>query len=87
MRERIVNVFDTVEVDTLYGVSAIGTKFCVYRVNTESGYIAPEAIPEDPLRVNDTAPAARWELDIMTAEGRERLLEVVGHIKMMCSQL
>lgn len=31
----------------------------------------------------DTAPAVRWELDVMTVEGRERLLEVVEDIKTM----
>ncbi|RPB25202.1 hypothetical protein L211DRAFT_822648 [Terfezia boudieri ATCC MYA-4762] len=87
MREMIENVFDDVAVDILYGVSAIGTKFCVYRVNMESGYIEPEAIPDDPIRVKDTAPAVRWELDVMTIEGRKRLLEVVGHIKTMCGPL
>ncbi|KAF8429911.1 hypothetical protein BGX38DRAFT_1232645 [Terfezia claveryi] len=87
MRERFKKVFDEVKVDILYGVSAIGTRFCVYQVNAASGYIEPEAIPEDPIRVTDTAPAARWDLDVMTVEGRKRLLEVVGHIKTMCEQL
>ncbi|KAF8431366.1 hypothetical protein BGX38DRAFT_1229329 [Terfezia claveryi] len=87
MRERFKKVFDEVKVDILYGVSAIGTRFCVYQVNAASGYIEPEAISKDPIRVKDTAPAARWDLDVMTVEGRKRLLEIVGHIKTMCEQL
>ncbi|RPB27917.1 hypothetical protein L211DRAFT_833916 [Terfezia boudieri ATCC MYA-4762] len=50
MFERFENVFDDVTVDIPYRVSAIGTKFCVYQVIMESGYIEPEASPDDAIR-------------------------------------
>jgi len=45
------------------------------------------AIPIDLDVTSDTALAVRWGLELMTAEGEERLLEVVRHIKVMPGQL
>lgn len=69
--------------DPLYGISAIGTKICVYQIEEESGNIGAEMFDHGEHPEKDTAPAARWELDVMTVEGRERLLDVVEDIKTM----
>ena len=87
MREWFRILFDDVEIPILYGVSAIGTRLCIYTWNKETRRITPNAIPIDPDVTSDTAPAARWDLELMTAEGEERLRELVRHIKEMSAQL
>jgi len=37
--------------------------------------------------VNDTAPAERWNCDVLDAEGEERLRAVVNSIKEDCANL
>ena len=87
IRERFRILFDDVEVPILYGVSAIGTKLRIYTWVKETRRISPNAVPIDPDVASDTAPAARWGLELLTASGEERLRGVVGHIKGMSGQL
>ncbi|KAF8424066.1 hypothetical protein EV426DRAFT_100488 [Tirmania nivea] len=47
MREWFRILFDDVEISILYGVSAIGTRLCIYTWNKESRRITPNAIPID----------------------------------------
>lgn len=86
MWERFRILFDDVEIPVLYGVSAIGTRLCIYTWNKETRRITPNAIPIDQNVTSDTAPSARWGLELMTAEGEERLREIVRHIKEMSAQ-
>ncbi|RPA96080.1 hypothetical protein L873DRAFT_1262723 [Choiromyces venosus 120613-1] len=87
MRERFGRLFEDVEIETLYGASAMGTKLCLYTLDMASRRLEPNAIPRNPEFGNDTAPADRWNVDIMTPEGEERLREVVRDIKEMLGQL
>ncbi|KAF8450144.1 hypothetical protein BGX38DRAFT_1184726, partial [Terfezia claveryi] len=86
MRERFRILFDDVQIPIMYGVSAIGTRLCIYSWNKETRRITPNAIPIDQNVTSDTAPAARWNLELMTAEGEQRLREVVRHVKEMSGQ-
>jgi len=87
MREEIGTIFDGVNIDTLYGISALGTRLCLYTVQRGSGDIEPEAIIDNPVRVTDTAPVGRWNIDILDPEGEKRVREVVAHINAMCAGL
>lgn len=87
MRERFDTFAEEVNIAKLYGVSALGTQLCVYSYDSASGTLIPGAIERDPTHVNDRAPAAWWDVDIMTPEGEQRLRELVIHVKAMCSQL
>jgi len=71
MRERFENLFDDVEVETLYGISALGTKLCIYTVSKETGRLLPKRVPAGPQFVTDTAPINRWDVDIMTPDGEQ----------------
>lgn len=75
--------------DTLHAVSALGTKVCFYSpsTNEEQAEIIPIAIPPHPTRVTDTAPADRWNYDVLQPEGAQRLLDVVAEIKAKCEDL
>jgi len=87
MRERINTIFDSVKIDTLYGISALGTRLCVYKTQRESGDIEPQGIVENPLRVTDTAPLERWNINLLEPEGERRVREIVAHINEMCPEL
>ncbi|KAF8472852.1 hypothetical protein BDZ91DRAFT_780550 [Kalaharituber pfeilii] len=84
MREWAIKVFDDVEAGVLYGLSAIGTRLCVYKVHKHSGYIEPKAIVDDPNTIKDTAPKDRWNFDLLTPEGEERLWQIPA-VKVSCS--
>ncbi|PWW74186.1 hypothetical protein C7212DRAFT_299163 [Tuber magnatum] len=87
MRERIETIFDSIKIDTLYGISALGTRLCVYTIPRESGDIEPRAIVENPDRVTDTAPEGHWNIDILDPEGEKRVRDVVACVKAMCPEL
>lgn len=84
MREQFTDLFDNVEIETLYGLSAIGTKLCIYTADKQTGRLLPKQNPSSLEFVTDTAPIDRWDIDIMTPEGEERLWQVVSDIKSMC---
>ncbi|RPB26085.1 hypothetical protein L211DRAFT_821000 [Terfezia boudieri ATCC MYA-4762] len=65
MHETFKVLFDDVRVPKLYGISAMGTRICVYTMDRNNGEILPEAIPHSPTRVTDTASAERWRYDIV----------------------
>ena len=76
-------------ISTLHAVSAMGTRLCFYRLDTTNpdADILPLAIQRHPTRVNDTAPAERWDTDILDSQGELRLRAVVEEIKEACAQL
>ncbi|KIJ24786.1 hypothetical protein M422DRAFT_39007 [Sphaerobolus stellatus SS14] len=86
MRERFDALSDEVNIPTLYGVSVLGTKLCVYTYETETSKLTPGEIERDPKYVTDRAPAGRWNLDIMESGGEQRMREIVAHVKEMCGR-
>lgn len=87
MRERFTDLFDDVVIEKLYGLGAIGTKLCIYTADKQTGRLLPKQNPSSLEFVTDTAPIDRWDIDIMTLEGEERLREVSSDIKSMCARL
>ncbi|KAI5794295.1 hypothetical protein DFH27DRAFT_612820 [Peziza echinospora] len=75
MRERFETLFMYAEIETLYGMCAMGSR--------------PEEIGEDPERdTDDAAPEeGRWDIDILDPEGEKRVREVAAHIHAMCAGL
>ncbi|KAI6034804.1 hypothetical protein EDC04DRAFT_2200344 [Pisolithus marmoratus] len=80
-------VEESTPVPKLYGISALGTRFCVYEYTAEDRRITLKCITPDHKFVTDTAPKERWNLDILQPEGEARLKEVVGYIKKMAAEL
>jgi hypothetical protein len=70
----------------LHGVSAFGTKLCFYSI-TKARLISPEHISASSQYVIDTAPAERWNYDILTAEGEAEFRRIVQVITTECAQL
>ncbi|KAF8461281.1 hypothetical protein BDZ91DRAFT_737655 [Kalaharituber pfeilii] len=87
MREMVGNLCDDVKIPILYGVSAIGTKLCFYKYTKDTGKLEPALIPGHTKVVVDTAPRDRWEFDVLTHEGEQKLRDVIGDVKRMCTQL
>ena len=76
---------------TLHAISAMGTALCFYSLKKSGQGQDPEIMP---LRIaqhltiaNDTAPKARWNYDLLTAEGEEKFRAVVDEIKQACENL
>jgi len=69
---------------TLYGLSALGTRLCIYEYTVETRTLTPpRIIPGDPELLTDTAPQERWNLELFEPQGEARLKRVVDRIKEM----
>ncbi|TDL14991.1 hypothetical protein BD410DRAFT_778501 [Rickenella mellea] len=86
LRERLGDLIDTCPLPLLHGVSAYGTKLCFYSI-TKAGLITPKKIPVSPLYQTDTAPADRWNYDILTAEGEAEFRRIVEFIITECAKI
>ena len=74
----------------MYGISAMGPRLCFYTADLTlpNVRIMPTSIRSpDPEYIVDTAPAHRWEYDILTPQGEGKLREVVEAIKTACANL
>lgn len=89
IRSRMNGMVSACPLETLHAISALGTKLCFYSLNTRnrSAQIVPAAIPRHPTEMNDTAPADRWNYDILEPAGEERLRLIVKQIMDGCAAL
>jgi hypothetical protein len=74
-------------IPTLYGLSALGTRFSVYEYTVANRALTPTRILPHAELLTDTAPRQRWNLDILEPQGEARLKDIVGHIKAMVADL
>lgn len=87
-RDRVLDfTAGSIPIPKLYGLSALGTRFCVYEYTVANRSLTPTRIVPHPELATDTAPKERWNLDILEPQGEARLKEVVGHIKAMVADL
>lgn len=95
MRERAAGlVGDGLGLPVVYGVGAIGTSACVYKLGRETGSVVePAAVRNAGGAQNarywtvDTAPIEWWNLDLLGPEGEQRLRDVVAGVKAMCAEV
>ncbi|KAJ7583191.1 hypothetical protein C8J56DRAFT_953307, partial [Mycena floridula] len=87
MRERFEALASKLRIGKLYGISALGTKICIYTYDAVSDELSPPRIQRDVMRINDRAPADRWNLDILQPDGEARMRGLVNEVKAMCSQV
>ncbi|KAF8340596.1 uncharacterized protein EI90DRAFT_3036117 [Cantharellus anzutake] len=81
MREGFLDFTSNIPIPTLYGLSALGTRFCVYKYTVADRSVIPPRIPPG------VAPKERWDFDLLEAEGEARLKGIVTHIKAMVAAL
>lgn len=89
MRELLIDFGEECPIPTLHAVSAMGTRLCFYQLDTTdvAAEIVPHWIPQNSTRVIDTAPAERWDCDILDANGEQRLRTVADEIKEACMNI
>lgn len=67
-------ISDGLAINTVYGVSAIGTQMCLYSLSQETGDIEPATISNQQYRNIDTVPEKWWSLDVLSLEGEQRMM-------------
>lgn len=87
MRDRFISLLPDIHIETLHGMSALGNKLSHYRLNTNTKELEPIMIQRDLFVINDTAPASRWNIDILNESGYNKFMEIVDDIKSMSSSL
>ncbi|KAF7966874.1 hypothetical protein HWV62_36689, partial [Athelia sp. TMB] len=86
MRAQFFDLADVVELPVIHGVSALGTRLCFYSYRFDNSTLTPPRIPPDSELMNDVAPAARWNVDILSEEGVARMTEAADDVKTMVAQ-
>jgi len=71
----------------LYGICAMGTSFAVYEYTQETNRVSPPSTPRDPDVLNDVAPSARWEYELLEAGGEAKLRSIVAEVKAMAEAI
>ena len=87
MRDCIRDLITELRTPKLHGVSALGVRLAFYHYDAATQVLEPPAIPRDPILVNDTAPAVRWSVDLLSDEGYERLDQLATEVKNMAQAL
>ena len=83
MRNRFDELIDDLTIPTLHGISALGPHLSFYTYSKEENNVLPPLILRDTNQVNDRAPAARWDTELMSDDGVQRLTAAVNHVKQM----
>ena len=86
VRTQFFELADEVELPVIHGASALGTRLCFYSYTRDSNVLDPPRIPPDVERMNDVAPAARWNLDILSDEGAAKMTQIANEVKAMVAQ-
>ncbi len=87
MRDRVRELITKLRIPKLHGVSALGVQLAFYNYDAATQVVEPRAIPRDPIRVNDTAPAVRWSVDLLSDEGYQQVIELATEVKDMARAL
>ncbi|KAJ3318122.1 hypothetical protein HDV06_000802 [Boothiomyces sp. JEL0866] len=86
-RDRFLDLESKSPLDTLYVISAIGNKCCVYKKLRGGSVEPPLVYPTDNSRVENLAPSSFWDLDIYTKDGRVRLANLFHDLRSQCLNL
>ena len=74
----------TAALPVLYGISAIGTKLRFYEFQREPSRITPQRIPSDPEFMTDMRYRSGGTVDVLEAEGEQRLRALALRITEAC---
>jgi hypothetical protein len=83
MRNRFDELIDDLTIPTLHGISALSPHLSFYTYSKEENNVLLPLILQDTNQVNDRAPAARWDTELMSDDGVQRLTAAVNHVKQM----
>jgi hypothetical protein len=71
----------------LYVICTMGTSFAVYEYTQETNRVSPPSISRDPDVLNDVAPSARWEYELLEADGEAKFRSIVAEVKAMAEDI
>lgn len=66
-----------------YGISALGTRLSLYIYDVATRELIPHRIEAHSTRLNDLAPADRWNINLLSEEGVARVTALAEEIKQM----
>ena len=88
MRDQFVAIIGrNLVIPKLYGISAMGTRFSVYRYNQETNMLLPPSIARNAMYVTDIAPADQWNYELLEDAGEKKMRELVVEVKAMCEKI
>lgn len=87
LRRRLIDIAPLCPLDTLYGMSAFGTQYAIYKYSKSNRFIEPRVIPSDPVYITDTAPVERWGKDLMKNDGAIELRKLFQIIIESCEDI
>ena len=88
MRNIFCSLYNLTSLPTLHGISAMGPRLAFCCLDKAAGNIELEYVEQSMNCIMDDAvPENRWDLDITTAVGYERFMEVVNDVKRMAEAL
>jgi len=77
MRRRFVQLYSKAP-KTLRGISAFGSRLCLYTLEKRVNQILPPQVPNSETFIIDVAPQDRWDIDIMSDAGYNKVVELVN---------
>lgn len=86
MRDHVRELITELRISKLHGASAMGVRPAFYLYDAATRVLEPSAIARDPVRINDTAPATRWDVDLLSDQGYERLVQLATGVKNMARE-
>ncbi|KAF8327617.1 uncharacterized protein EI90DRAFT_3223863 [Cantharellus anzutake] len=87
MHERFLNFTGSIPIPMFYGLSVLGTRFCIYKYSVANRSVTPPCIPPSDNFIVNVAPKERWDFDLLEVDRKARLKELVAHIKAMVAAL
>jgi hypothetical protein len=88
IRDRFVGIIGrNLVIPILYGISAMGPRFSVYKYNRATNTLLPPSITRDAMFVTDVAPADRWNYELLEDGGETKMRELGEEVKAMCENI
>ncbi|KIL64215.1 hypothetical protein M378DRAFT_78634 [Amanita muscaria Koide BX008] len=87
MRARFRALYDVTPIPRLHGISVMGQRLAFYCMDIATGHVNPNYVAPSNDCIIDAVPAERWDTDITTEEGCQRLMAVINDVKQMAAAL
>jgi hypothetical protein len=83
MQERKEELHGKCLLSKLYGISAMGTCYAMYTIDTLTCVQHPPDLPSHPTQTIDTTPVDWWCNEILEPEGQEILCAIFQEVRCM----
>ncbi len=83
MREILIGLLSAVQLPTLHGFSALGSRLSHYKPNTSTSELSPKGTFREP----ECTPAHAWCMNVLQDEGERQFRGITQDVKSMASNL